>query len=612
MNYSINENLERIRGLITNRRKFSKKSFERKTLLGKRRVENIKRKASETALEAGDLVRSFSGRVGLTKIAGVGKDFFGRILKFVGFLAAGWLLNNLPTLLGYGEEFLARAQKFKDIAGNMVNAIKTTFSGMKRLLTAAFTNLMSFDFKDSEGRLEEAWQEVVKGFNDAAAEVDESVKLVTTPLIDETGRGSYSGKEIPPFGSGAPSDPAEESTSETPPPTQTETATPPPVTGKPRPKSSAGFISSLGINAAIWDTYRDTIASIETAGYSLSESYQAIGGSGGAYDGRYQMGGAAKQDAARLLGISVPSRSDFRNNPQLQEDMFLAYTYANHTYLMNGSAKYRESNPINRLQYLGYAHNQGWANAANWLATGVADTEDGFGTKGTKFTDALKRALSKYVSKPVKAQTQPLNSKVGLPPLPPTGTGDARMSMMQQYGAPRDGGSRTHAGQDYDISGNETFYSRIGGKIVKVVRSSGGGYGNYVDIYNKRLNVTERIAEGAEILPGIRVGENVSPGQPVVRGESNTGVIHYEIRPGKTKGTGDDYGFKGTIDPVGFLKSVTPVREGNKIIVVRKSQFQNMIPQSTDNGTSPIIEEDSMTAVVNRWVRELAFDKIQQ
>ena len=108
------------------------------------------------------------------------------------------------------------------------------------------------------------------------------------------------------------------------------------------------------------------------------------------------MGGMAREDAARILGVPVPTRQQLRSNPQLQEDLFLAYTVANHGYLMNGSEKFRNATPIQRMQYLGYAHNQGWGKAADWLETGVVSSVDGFGTKGTKFTDKLAKSLKPY------------------------------------------------------------------------------------------------------------------------------------------------------------------------------------------------------------------------
>jgi murein DD-endopeptidase MepM/ murein hydrolase activator NlpD len=130
-----------------------------------------------------------------------------------------------------------------------------------------------------------------------------------------------------------------------------------------------------------------------------------------------------------------------------------------------------------------------------------------------------------------------------LPALPDTGTMHG-----QAYGANRRGG-RKHAGVDFDIKGNEKFYSRIGGTVVKVGYDP-SGYGNYVDIYNEQLKVTERIAEGAKVL--VQQGQKVSPGAAIVQGETNTGVIHYEIRKGQ-----GGYGFSGTLNPLNFLASAT-------------------------------------------------------
>lgn len=118
----------------------------------------------------------------------------------------------------------------------------------------------------------------------------------------------------------------------------------------------------------------------------------------------------------------------------------------------------------------------------------------------------------------------------------------------QRYRASR--GGRLHAGRDYDLGLNDTFYSRIGGEVVNIGNDP-GKYGKYIDIYNKDLNRTERIAEGTTILSGIRIGSIISPGQPVVRGTHQTGVIHYEIRRGKST----TYGVSGTEDPDAFLNS---------------------------------------------------------
>jgi murein DD-endopeptidase MepM/ murein hydrolase activator NlpD len=177
-------------------------------------------------------------------------------------------------------------------------------------------------------------------------------------------------------------------------------------------------------------------------------------------------------------------------------------------------------------------------------------------------------------------QTSAIPDPSKLPRLPWTKT-----LRGQQYGAGRDDNGdgkidRKHAGVDFDISGNEKFYSRIGGEVIGVYKQN-GGYGHYVDIYNKDLNVTERIAEGAKVLPGIKRGVKVTAGQAIVQGESKTGVIHYEIRTGKV---GPGGSFKGTQDPVEFLRGIgQEVREMNPYYTSQElKRYTDMIGKSDD------------------------------
>jgi len=173
----------------------------------------------------------------------------------------------------------------------------------------------------------------------------------------------------------------------------------------------------------------------------------------------------------------------------------------------------------------------------------------------TEGIDKFINGVREKLGLPVEEDVGPLGlppSGAKLPELPPTNTIPG-----QQYGDPRDDDGdgkpdRKHAGVDFDIDKNDYFYSRLGGVVTKVGKAS--GYGNYVDIYNAQYNVTERIAEGRKVLPGIEEGTAVVAGQPIVQGESSTGVIHYEIREGKKT----TFGFAGTKDPLKFLRDITP------------------------------------------------------
>ena len=157
------------------------------------------------------------------------------------------------------------------------------------------------------------------------------------------------------------------------------------------------IVSSMGFSSEDWNLFRNTVAQIESGG-----TYDIAGGSGGHYDGRYQLGAAAKTDGARYAGVADPghgevARESFRKNPELQEKLFAGFTKANHIYLM-GVPEYKDSTPQRKLQILGYAHNQGMGGAANWMKTGVVGA-DGFGTKGTKYTDSIAAEFRKRAQK---------------------------------------------------------------------------------------------------------------------------------------------------------------------------------------------------------------------
>jgi len=146
----------------------------------------------------------------------------------------------------------------------------------------------------------------------------------------------------------------------------------------------------IGIPSTMWDAYRESVAAIESGGNK--NPYATKGGANKHYDGRYQLGKVAKQDAADILGITLghtsQEREEYRNDPELQEKAFAAFTAKNHDYLMGKSEKYKMLPLKEKVAVLGYAHNQGWSGADKWLETGETG-EDAFGTKGTKYYDAI-------------------------------------------------------------------------------------------------------------------------------------------------------------------------------------------------------------------------------
>ena len=115
------------------------------------------------------------------------------------------------------------------------------------------------------------------------------------------------------------------------------------------------ILKKMGFTEGQWDVYKSEVAKIESQG---SGGYAARGGSGFHYDGKYQLGRVAKNEAiTRLNKLKIPvpeslkkhesfyddtedsSRSDYRNSPETQELAFAAFTLSNHESLI-GSTKY--------------------------------------------------------------------------------------------------------------------------------------------------------------------------------------------------------------------------------------------------------------------------------
>ena len=164
--------------------------------------------------------------------------------------------------------------------------------------------------------------------------------------------------------------------------------------------SGGGFVEKMGMTRSQFEIYKREIAKIESKG---SGGYAARGGANNHYDGKYQMGEVAKMDAARILGEQFPghdaaSRAVFRADPAMQERYFEAYTNANYGYMMS-DPMFASASPQRKLEILGYAHNQGWSKALDWLNTGEVG-RDRFGTAGTKYVDAINEAFKNKTSAP--------------------------------------------------------------------------------------------------------------------------------------------------------------------------------------------------------------------
>lgn len=190
----------------------------------------------------------------------------------------------------------------------------------------------------------------------------------------------------------------------------------PAAPGAKLPGAAGGMTANeLGVSPEQWNAYRQGLADIESRG----GDYSAKGGAGGNFDGAYQMGGAAKTDAARALGEGVPDRAAFRGNPQQQERFLDAYTRGNHRTMMQKSQAYRDASPERKLQMLGHAHSGGATGASNAINRG-GQTTDAWGKGGNAYEQSIARRQSQIGRGGAPGATGPLAAGAARPaPAPP-------------------------------------------------------------------------------------------------------------------------------------------------------------------------------------------------
>ncbi len=140
-------------------------------------------------------------------------------------------------------------------------------------------------------------------------------------------------------------------------------------------------------NDRLFGVYARSIAAIEHA------RYDQMGGAGGAYAGRYQMGRGAITDAARWLHEAVPTQAQFLRDPAMQERYFRAYTASNQATLSANSSAFRRMDAEGKGEILAYAHNQGAGGALSFLRTGKVGA-DANGTPGTAYSDEFARNIT--------------------------------------------------------------------------------------------------------------------------------------------------------------------------------------------------------------------------
>jgi murein DD-endopeptidase MepM/ murein hydrolase activator NlpD len=186
---TVNNSVENISRIIATNTRIKKELFSRSEVLNSRREEASKRRELEDRIESAKV--STSPKAGLVFASRSEKSPLGRLLGFLGFTTAGWILENLPTWIFAGKEFISRIETFGRSMYNMVNNMKFILKSFGDTLYYSFDAILRLDFNEfaGEGTVARSFEELNLTIQDLGTNITETFKLFTTPLTEslETG-----------------------------------------------------------------------------------------------------------------------------------------------------------------------------------------------------------------------------------------------------------------------------------------------------------------------------------------------------------------------------------------------------------------------------------------
>jgi murein DD-endopeptidase MepM/ murein hydrolase activator NlpD len=498
--------------------------FKRGSILRSRRLEFSQRQAMEDKIEAGKLdVSTAQGAVTVAQKGSGG--FLGRILQAIAALGVGWLINNLPTWIVMGKEFIARIRKTGQIISGFVSNIVSLLRGFGNVVGSLASNLSRFDLTDSSGKLQESFSELELTLGSMGDQLQEGFKMLMTPLSE----GVASGENAPPTGSDAP-----------------DTLYP--------DVDSRGGASAGGR----WKPLLDLISSVESSTDKKNNGYDAQNGAPrGVRPGLSQMtigeiartapgaSGRYQQMPQFLLGRA--KAAGFNQNtvfsPQVQDvlaikqiegrggNAWLSGKMPTETFMQGLSQEWAAlPNAYGKFHYSG----QKSSLRPEKVKSALGQVKKGSDVPSTNINvTGTPTAGTRGVTTSVKDELDVVRNRSSLGGLTPG----------QGFGAPRKG--RLHEGIDIGTYNKRGFYVAFkkSGKVVFAGVS--GGYGNVVDIVTPD-GTCYRFAHLAKMF--VKNGDSYN-GQTI--GEiGNTGVgsgihLHYEVRPGGP--------FGKAIDPKPYL-----------------------------------------------------------
>ncbi len=120
-----------------------------------------------------------------------------RLLGFIGYASAGWILSNLPTWIALGEQFSSRLITAGSILSNYGDEAISVMAGIGNVFNSAFQNLARFDFSDSSFLVRNSLNDLRVEIDNLGNGFDEALSVLLQPFKDIPEIGSIQPDEKP-------------------------------------------------------------------------------------------------------------------------------------------------------------------------------------------------------------------------------------------------------------------------------------------------------------------------------------------------------------------------------------------------------------------------------
>jgi murein DD-endopeptidase MepM/ murein hydrolase activator NlpD len=176
-----NNSINNIKKNITNNSKIKKDLFLNTQIIRKQREEASKRKEMEDLLESSKVSSSATNAVEFVEKSD--SPPLTRLLNALGYVTAGWIIENIPTWVFVGKEFVNRINKVSMSVYNLTSDIFNISTSFNRLLQNSFISIVTFDFRQfTEGSVSDSFGELTKNLQDFGNKLSNAFSVFSVPL----------------------------------------------------------------------------------------------------------------------------------------------------------------------------------------------------------------------------------------------------------------------------------------------------------------------------------------------------------------------------------------------------------------------------------------------